>query len=118
MRFCYTSGMNQVPHSSSTFSPQGLTSHVSQFAKTPFAERVRAVVREIPKGQTMTYKQVAEAAGSAGGARAVGMIMSHNYDPTVPCHRVIRSDGKLGGYNRGGIEVKERILREEAGRAK
>src|SRR5665213_668666 len=79
-----------------------------------FAERVRAVVRKIPKGKTKTYKEVAMAAGSAGAARAVGMIMRNNYDPTVPCHRVIRTDGKLGGYNRGGIEVKEKILRDEA----
>jgi methylated-DNA-[protein]-cysteine S-methyltransferase len=79
-----------------------------------FADRVRDVVRHIPKGQTMTYKEVAAKAGSAGAARAVGMIMRNNYDPTVPCHRVIRSDGKMGGYNRGGIEVKEKMLRAEA----
>ena len=79
-----------------------------------FAERVRAVVRKIPIGKTKTYKEVATAAGSAGAARAVGMIMKNNYDPTVPCHRVIRTDGKLGGYNRGGIEVKEKMLRDEA----
>ena len=81
---------------------------------TDFAERVRAVVRTIPKGQTRTYKQIAEAAGSAGAARAVGMIMKNNYDPAVPCHRVIRSDGKLGDYNRGGSVVKESLLRSEA----
>ncbi len=79
-----------------------------------FSERVRAVVRKIPKGKTMTYKEVAAAAGSAGAARAVGMIMKNNYDPSVPCHRVIRSDGKMGEYNRGGIEVKEKMLAAEA----
>ena len=79
-----------------------------------FSERVREVVRKIPKGSTKTYKEVATAAGSAGAARVVGMIMKNNYDPTVPCHRVIRTDGKLGGYNRGGIEVKEKMLRDEA----
>ena len=81
---------------------------------TSFADRVRAVVREIPKGYTKTYKEVATAAGNPGAARAVGLIMKNNYDPTVPCHRVIRADGKMGGYNRGGIEAKERMLREEA----
>jgi O-6-methylguanine DNA methyltransferase len=80
---------------------------------TAFAERVRGVVRNIPKGETMTYKEVATRAGSVGAARAVGMIMKNNYDPAVPCHRVIRSDGKMGGYNRGGIKVKEKMLAEE-----
>jgi methylated-DNA-[protein]-cysteine S-methyltransferase len=89
-------------------------SYIQSVALPPFAERVRAVVRKIPKGKTMTYKEVATLAGSAGAARAVGMIMRNNYDPTVPCHRVIRSDGKLGGYNRGGIEMKEKMLAEEA----
>ena len=81
-----------------------------------FTDTVRAVVRSIPKGETRTYKEVAYAAGSPNAARAVGMIMSHNYDPTVPCHRVIRSDGKLGGYNRGGIEKKAALLRRELSR--
>ena len=78
-----------------------------------FADRVRTVVRKIPRGKTFTYKQVAVAAGSPGAARAVGTIMSHNFDPTVPCHRVIRSDGKIGDYNRGGNEAKKRILKKE-----
>jgi methylated-DNA-[protein]-cysteine S-methyltransferase len=82
--------------------------------KSGFSERVRAVVRMIPKGETRSYKEVAAAAGSAGAARAVGMIMKNNYDPTVPCHRVIRSDGKMGGYNRGGVEVKEKMIHDEA----
>ncbi len=78
-----------------------------------FSDRVRDVVRKIPKGATLSYKEVADKAGKANAARAVAMIMSHNYDPTVPCHRVIRSDGGLGGYNRGGIETKRKLLREE-----
>jgi methylated-DNA-[protein]-cysteine S-methyltransferase len=71
-----------------------------------FKEMVQRVVRDIPKGKTLTYKEVALRAGSPGGARAVGMIMANNSDTTVPCHRVIRSDGKIGGYNgiRGGKE--------------
>ncbi len=83
-----------------------------------FADHVREVVRQIPKGETRTYKEVAYAAGKPGASRAVGTIMKNNYDPTVPCHRVIRSDGKMGGYNRGGIEVKKEMLRKEAESAK
>lgn len=81
--------------------------------KLGFAERVRNVVRKIPKGKTMTYGQVAFASGHPGAARAVGMVMKNNYDSTVPCHRVIRSDGKVGDYNRGGKERKEKLLKEE-----
>lgn len=78
-----------------------------------FTERVRAMVRKIPKGETRTYKEVACAAGSPGAARAVGTIMRNNYLKDVPCHRVIRSDGKLGGYNRGGVEKKYTLLKKE-----
>lgn len=80
---------------------------------TQFQEKIRAVVKKIPKGNVLTYKQVAYAAGKPGAARAVANTMANNYDPTVPCHRVIRSDGTLGGYNRGGIEEKRRILQSE-----
>jgi methylated-DNA-[protein]-cysteine S-methyltransferase len=78
-----------------------------------FAERVRVVVRAIPKGTTMTYKEVSMRAGNAGAARAVGTIMRNNFDLTVPCHRVIRSDGKIGEYNRGGSEKKRALLKAE-----
>lgn len=80
---------------------------------TLFAERVREVVRHIPHGETRTYAEVARAAGYSGAARAVGSIMRKNYDPTVPCHRVIRSDGTVGEYNRGGSQKKSDILRTE-----
>jgi O-6-methylguanine DNA methyltransferase len=80
---------------------------------TSFTEHVRDVVRQIPKGQTRTYKEVAYAAGRPGAARAVGTIMKNNYDPTVPCHRVVRSDGKIGNYNRGGLEEKTALLKAE-----
>ncbi len=80
---------------------------------TNFAERVKEVVRQIPVRQTMTYGQVAAAIGHPGAARAVGTIMRDNYDSTVPCHRVIRSDGKVGEYNRGGPEKKRALLRAE-----
>jgi len=61
----------------------------------------------------MTYKEVAIQAGNPRASRAVANIMAANYDLTVPCHRVIRTDGKLGGYNRGGIVKKEAILKDE-----
>ena len=61
----------------------------------------------------MTYKQVAIKAGSPNASRAVGSVMKGNYDPKIPCHRVIRSDGKIGDYNRGGSSEKLRKLRAE-----
>lgn len=82
-----------------------------------FSDRVKTVVRRIPKGKTLTYKQVAAKAGKPGAARAVGIIMSHNFDPTVPCHRVVRSDGKIGNYNRGGPAKKFELLMLEGYRA-
>lgn len=81
--------------------------------KDTFRDRVIEVVRRIPKGKVMSYQNVARAAGSAGASRAVGSIMKHNYDPTVPCHRVIRSDGSVGEYNRGGAAKKRALLKKE-----
>lgn len=78
-----------------------------------FSEKVRDIVRKIPKGSTLTYKQVATRAGNARAARAVGAIMRTNYDPDIPCHRVIRSDGGLGSYNRGGAQRKKEMLSSE-----
>ncbi len=78
-----------------------------------FSEKVKNIVAKILKGKTMTYKQVAVKAGSPNAARAVGSIMKGNYDPKIPCHRVIRSDGKIGDYNRGGSSEKLRKLRAE-----
>jgi len=82
----------------------------------PFAERVRAVVKSIPKGNAMSYKEVALKAGNPGAARAVGTIMSHNTDKSVPCHRVIRSDGKIGAYNSINGPSKEALLKKEGWR--
>ena len=62
----------------------------------------------------MTYKEVAQKAGNPGAARAVGTLMSKNYNIEIPCHRVIRSDGKIGNYNRGGPARKAELLLEEA----
>ena len=78
-----------------------------------FNDKVRDIVRKIPKGKTMTYKEVAKKAGNEKASRAVGAIMRTNYDPAIPCHRVIKSDGSMGSYNRGGAKRKEQILKEE-----
>jgi methylated-DNA-[protein]-cysteine S-methyltransferase len=78
-----------------------------------FAEKVYAVVAKIPKGKVMTYKQVAAKAGNPGAARAVGSLMAKNFRKDIPCHRVIRSDGRVGQYNRGGPKKKLELLKKE-----
>ena len=77
-----------------------------------FKEKVLRVVAGIPRGRTLTYAEVARRAGGPRAYRAVGNILNKNYDPKVPCHRVIRSNGAAGGYNRGA-EIKKQILRKE-----
>ncbi|MDO8574987.1 MAG: MGMT family protein [bacterium] len=77
-----------------------------------FSEKVYAAVKKIPKGKTATYKMIALAAGNPNACRAVGNILNKNFDPKIPCHRVIRSDGKLGGYNRG-VSKKKLLLETE-----
>lgn len=78
-----------------------------------FTEKVYEVVKKIPKGKVLMYGEVAKLAGNSKAVRAVGTILSKNFNPGIPCHRVIRSDGKIGNYNRGGTKAKGRILREE-----
>ncbi len=80
--------------------------------KTAFSEKVKEVVRKIPKGKVLTYKEVAKLAGRPRAYRAVGNILSENYNKDVPCHRVIRSDGGLGSYNRGLKNKKQLLLSE------
>jgi len=65
-------------------------------------------VRRIRRGSVLTYKEVARRAGNPRAARAVGSILRTNFDPKIPCHRVIRSNGQVGGYNRG---VSKKVLR-------
>ena len=77
-----------------------------------FKEKVLKIVKNIPKGSTITYKEVAMRAKSPKAYRAVGSIVAKNFDPTVPCHRVIKSDGSPGNYNRG-IKNKIKLLRTE-----
>ena len=81
--------------------------------KQTFTEKVLKVVEKIPKGKVLTYKEVAKKAGSPNASRAVGNIMKKNYKSNIPCHRVIRSDGKIGDYNRGGSDVKLKKLKSE-----
>ncbi len=78
-----------------------------------FKQKVLEIVAKIPKGKVLTYKEVAIKAGSKNASRAVGTIMKNNYDKNIPCHRVIKSDGTLGEYNRGGIKEKARKLKAE-----
>ena len=77
-----------------------------------FRNRVFSVVKAIPSGSILTYKEVAQRAGNPRAARAVGAILKTNYNPEIPCHRVIRSDGTIGWYNRG-IGKKRAILKLE-----
>lgn len=77
-----------------------------------FTQKVLEVVKDIPKGETLSYKQVATRAGNLRACRVVGSILKKNFNPQIPCHRVIKSDGTLGEYNRGR-EEKERKLKEE-----
>lgn len=77
-----------------------------------FSEKVLAAVKKIPKGSVLTYAEVAQRAGSPRAVRAVGNILSKNYEPAIPCHRVIRSNGMLGGYNRGE-DRKKKLLELE-----
>lgn len=77
-----------------------------------FKERVYSIIKKIPRGKILTYKEVARRAGRPRAYRAVGNILNKNKDPKVPCHRVIRSDGKIGGYRKGSVR-KVKILKRE-----
>jgi O-6-methylguanine DNA methyltransferase len=81
-----------------------------------FETRVWRACARIPYGRTGTYKSLAERVGRADAARAVGRAMGHNPCPiVVPCHRVLRSDGGLGGYSGpGGVAFKQRLLNMES----
>ena len=82
---------------------------------TKFQLKVWKYLKTIPKGKVKTYKQVAIGIKSPKSARAVANACAKNpYAPKIPCHRVIRSDGALGGYSgKGGIKQKLRLLRSE-----
>jgi len=89
-----------------------------------FSQKVIDVVFKIPRGKTLTYKEVAKLAGSPRAYRAVGNILNKNYklfhsgslplkSYTLPCHRVIRSDGTNGGFA-GGSKLKNKLLKNES----
>ncbi len=82
----------------------------------PFHAEVWNACRQIPYGMTVSYKELAARVGRPGAARAVGAAMKANRFPiVVPCHRVRKSDGGLGGYSGpGGVSFKRRLLRLEA----
>ena len=75
---------------------------------TLFQKKVYEFVRKIPKGRVKTYASVARAIGHPAAARAVGNALKRNIDTAIPCHRVVRSDGKIGGYN--GLMGKKIVL--------
>lgn len=77
-----------------------------------FKERVYQIVKKIPQGKVLNYKEVAKLANRPRAWRAVGNILAKNYNPKIPCHRVIRSDGKAGGY-REGAKKKIILLKKE-----
>ena len=77
-----------------------------------FKEEIYEVVKQIPKGEVLTYREVAERIGKPKAYRAVGNILHKNFDPAIPCHRVVQSDGKTGGYNKGEDRKRE-ILKLE-----
>ncbi len=82
---------------------------------TKFQIKVWKYIKTIPKGKVKTYKQVAVSIKSPRSARAVANACAKNpYAPKIPCHRVIRSDGLLGGYSgSGGIKTKKKLLKNE-----
>jgi O-6-methylguanine DNA methyltransferase len=78
-----------------------------------FKQKVIDVVKKIPKGGVISYGEVARRAGNEKASRAVGSVMAKNTDKTVPCHRVVRSDGSIGAYNGLQGKSKHEILKKE-----
>jgi methylated-DNA-[protein]-cysteine S-methyltransferase len=79
---------------------------------TEFEKKVYDIVKKIPRGKVLTYGEVALKLGKVGYARAVGNALNKNRDENVPCHRVVRSDGSIGGYAQGS-DKKAAILKGE-----
>ena len=82
---------------------------------TDFEKKVWTIIDSIPKGKILTYKKIAQMIGKPNSARAVANACGKNPNPIkTPCHRVIRSDGKPGGYSApGGIKKKLELLNKE-----
>ena len=88
---------------------------MSKIQGSAFQLKVWNYLKKIPKGKVKTYLEVAKAIGKPRAFRAVANAVGKNpYPPKIPCHRVIRSDGSLGGYSaKGGIKLKRQLLRSE-----
>jgi len=82
---------------------------------TKFQQKVWKILSKIPSGKVKTYKEIAIELNKPNSARAIANACAKNpYAPSIPCHRVIRSDGKLGGYSGpGGVKMKEKLLKKE-----
>ncbi len=94
-------------------SKQELLKKIDQRKATPFQKKVWETLLEIPSGQTRSYRWIAEKIGHPRSMRAVGNAVGKNpLAPEVPCHRVVRENGQLGGYSaRGGVKTKIRLLK-------
>lgn len=84
-----------------------------QLPEGDFRQAILQQLRQVPAGQTVSYGTLAQQAGFPGAARAVGSVCKRNPLPIIiPCHRVIKSDGRLGGYA-FGVKLKQQLLRHE-----
>lgn len=93
--------------------PEPFDVPIDLLSGTPFQQNVWEIVRNIPFGRTRTYGQIAQELGNTGAMRAVGAANGANPVPIIiPCHRVVRSNGQLGGYT-GGLDIKDALLRLE-----
>jgi methylated-DNA-[protein]-cysteine S-methyltransferase len=92
-----------------------LEDNILKLEGTFFQIKVWTEIKKIPKGSIRTYKEIADLIGKPKSSRAVANACGKNpFVPLIPCHRVIRSDGYLGGYSgNGGIEQKRKLLIEE-----
>ncbi|MEM3455234.1 MAG: MGMT family protein [Candidatus Micrarchaeia archaeon] len=80
-----------------------------------FKERVYSILRKIPKGKVITYKRLAQLAGNNKAARVIGNLMRINKNPEkIPCYKVVKSNGAIGGYSaKGGIKKKIQLLKKD-----
>lgn len=78
----------------------------------PAAQKIYTLTRKISKGKVSTYGEIARACGKPNAGRFAGFVLNKNTDPAIPCHRVIASDGTLGGYNKG-VTRKAALLKKE-----
>ena len=88
---------------------------IAKLAGTEFQKKVWQAISEIPRGKTLSYKELAIKIGKPKAIRAVGNAVGANPFPiTIPCHRVVKSDGSLGGYSgKGGVKTKRKLLKSE-----